>query len=65
MDISAQSVEAFCKAHDISRSFFYKLASEGKAPRTMKVGRRTLISSEAAREWRASMETSAPELQGA
>jgi predicted DNA-binding transcriptional regulator AlpA len=54
---SAQSVDDFCKSNGISRSFFYKLHREGKAPRIMKVGRRTLISAESAMEWRKSLET--------
>lgn len=51
------TVSEFCAAHgDISRSFFYKLLKQGKAPRLMKVGSRVLISAEAAAEWRAKME---------
>lgn len=57
----AHSVEHFCKSNGISRSFFYKLQREGKAPRVMKIGRRTLISREAASEWRRQMEI-APEV---
>lgn len=53
----AHSVTTFCKAFQISRSMFYKLAREGKAPRLMKVGRRTLISAEATQEWKKQMET--------
>lgn len=50
------SIPQFCDDHNISRAFFYKLVNEGKAPRLMKIGRRTLISAEAASEWRALME---------
>jgi len=53
---NAESVADFCRSHAISRSLFYKLAREGKAPRIMKVGRRTLITTEAAQEWRQEME---------
>jgi predicted DNA-binding transcriptional regulator AlpA len=53
----AFSVEQFCESHgNISRSFFYKLLAAGQGPRLMKVGRRVLISEEAAADWRASME---------
>jgi hypothetical protein len=38
---------------------FYKLGKESKAPRLMKVGTRTLISEEAAADWRRQMEVSA------
>jgi len=48
----AQSVNDFCKANSISRSMFYKLRRQGEAPRIMKVGRRTLVTAEAAQEWR-------------
>jgi predicted DNA-binding transcriptional regulator AlpA len=50
------SIREFCKLHDISRSLFYVLREKGEAPRVMKVGRRTLISVEAAAEWRKNME---------
>jgi hypothetical protein len=50
------SIGEFCKLNDISRSLFYVLRVKGKAPRVMKVGRRTLISVEAAAEWRKNME---------
>ena len=56
MNVQAQSVDEFCQANGISQSFFYKLAKQGKAPRVMKVGRRTLISAEAANQWRKEME---------
>ena len=49
-------VNAFCRAHRISRAHFYKLVKERRGPRLMKVGRRTLISTEAARDWRQAME---------
>lgn len=50
------SVDEFCTLNDISRALFYNLTKEGKAPRLMKVGRRTLISTEAAADWRNRME---------
>ena len=34
------------------RGFFYKLKKQGEGPREMKVGARTLITLEAAAEWR-------------
>ena len=52
----AYSVSLFCQSHGISRALYYKLAKEGKAPQTMQVGRRKLISREAAAEWRMKME---------
>lgn len=58
----ASSVETFCRAHGISRGLFYKLVREGRGPAIMKLNRRTLISREAAEEWRRRMEseTAAP-----
>lgn len=53
---SAYSIDAFCKAHDISRAFFYELGEAGLGPRLMKLGRRVLISQEAAADWRREME---------
>ena len=53
---SAATIAQFCTAHNISRTHFYELIKLGKGPRHMKVGRRTLISAEAAAEWRLRME---------
>jgi predicted DNA-binding transcriptional regulator AlpA len=46
------SIPEFCDAHGISEAFFYKLKKRGEGPRAMKVGARTLITFEAAAEWR-------------
>ncbi len=50
------SVRDFCREHGISRGLFYRLLREGRGPRVIKAGRRTLISQEAAEEWRRRME---------
>ncbi len=55
--MKSYSVSDFCRAHGISRALLYKLLRDGRGPRIMKVGRRTLISQEAAEEWRRRMET--------
>lgn len=53
----SSTIAEFCFEHgNISKSFFHKLVNEGKGPRLMKIGRRTLISAEAAAAWRAQME---------
>jgi len=57
MDSQAYSIPQFCSAHSISRALFYLLLKDGRAPAVMKVGRRTLISAEAAAAWRKRMET--------
>ena len=56
MDKPAYSITGFCDDHHLSKAFLYKLISLGKGPRLMKIGRRTLISAEAAADWRAQME---------
>ena len=49
---AAQSIDEFCVSHGISRAMFYKILSQGRGPRVMKVGTRTLISEEFAAAWR-------------
>ena len=46
------TVPEFLEAHRISRTFFYSEVGAGRL-RLMKAGRRTLITQEAAAEWRA------------
>lgn len=48
----AYSVKEFCESHNITKVLFYKLLKEGRGPRIMKAGTRTLISAEAAADWR-------------
>ena len=55
----AFTVPEFCAAHRISRASFYVMARDGRGPRIFKAGRGTLISREAADEWRRRMETEA------
>lgn len=50
----AMSVATFCRTHGISESKYF-LLSECDRPATMRIGRRVLISTEAAAEWRARM----------
>lgn len=50
------SIATFCQFYGISRALFYKLRSEGKAPHTFNVGRRVLISRDAATVWLKKME---------
>jgi predicted DNA-binding transcriptional regulator AlpA len=53
---AAESVGDFCQSNGISKSMFYKMQREGKGPRIMKIGRRTLISQEASAKWRKNLE---------
>ena len=50
------SIKDFCKAFSISRSYFYKLKDQDKAPKTFNLGKKVMITSEAAHEWQKSME---------
>jgi hypothetical protein len=54
-EVLAFSVDAFCKAHQISRPFLYTLWNRGEGPEVMKLGSRTLIPAEAAAKWRERM----------
>lgn len=51
----ARSIKAFCYEHDMSKTTYYKLKKLGLAPATMIVGRRRMISDEAAHDWRIKM----------
>jgi predicted DNA-binding transcriptional regulator AlpA len=53
---AAVSIAEFCAAHSICRATFYNLVKRGLAPVTLPVGRRRLISAEAAEAWRRRME---------
>ena len=55
----AMSVADFCTFHSISKPTFYVMIKRGFGPTIMKVGARTLISTEAAAEWRRKMEDGA------
>jgi hypothetical protein len=55
----AFTVLEFCTAHRISRARYYELKQEGLAPVEMIIGRRRLISFEAAARWRRDREAAA------
>ncbi len=55
-ETAATTVDEFCQAHRISRASFYNYLKAGQGPAIMKVGGRTLVSKEAADEWRRRME---------
>ena len=50
------SITRFCAEHEISRAMLYKLWGQDLGPRIFRVGRKVLISREAAEEWRRRME---------
>ena len=56
----AMSIREFCAQHGgISEDLFFKMQREGWGPTVMKVGSRTLISHEAAADWRRAREQAA------
>jgi hypothetical protein len=55
-EFDAFSIPEFCLRKSISSALFFKLAREGRGPRVMRVGRRTLITKEAAAAWRRTLE---------
>jgi hypothetical protein len=48
----AMSIPQFCDRHGISEAFYHVLRQRGEGPDTMQIGARTLISAEAAAQWR-------------
>lgn len=52
MERETFSIPDFCAAHNISRSFYFRLRAQGMTPREMRVGGRVIISREAAADWR-------------
>ena len=63
MPTGAYSIAEFCLAHRLSRAFFYVLQKRGEGPAVMKVGKRRLVSEDAAKNWRERMERAAATLQ--
>jgi hypothetical protein len=55
----AYSVDEFCNAHGFRVTLYYELKKKGLAPVEMRVGRRVLISFEAAEAWRRAREAAA------
>ena len=54
--IDAMSIAEFCRRHDLSEPFYYKLQKQGRGPKTIRLGARTLITVEAAAKWRRALE---------
>ena len=58
--IAAYTIKTFCQTHGLSPSMFFKMKRLGIGPREMIVGKRRLISVEAAADWRRARETATP-----
>lgn len=52
------SITEFCHRYGISRSGFYTLQKNGAGPRIIVLGRRRLITTEAAEQWLGELEAS-------
>ena len=52
MTATVFTVTEFCEAHQISQPYYYQLRLKGLGPREMRLGRKVLISHEAAADWR-------------
>jgi hypothetical protein len=48
----AYSIQEFCAAHRVSRSWLYLQWKAGRGPRFMRAGVKRIITSEAAADWR-------------
>jgi hypothetical protein len=59
----AYSIPEWSRRHNVSVQLFYKPQREGRGPAVMHIGRRTLISAEAAAQWRRDRETEAAKSQ--
>jgi predicted DNA-binding transcriptional regulator AlpA len=49
---SLKTINQFCHANGISRSFWYALQKQGLGPRIIKVGHKTLVAPEDEIAWR-------------
>jgi predicted DNA-binding transcriptional regulator AlpA len=52
----AFSIPEFCESYGFSRASFYNLDAQGKAPATINIGRRRLITDSAAQAWELAMQ---------
>jgi hypothetical protein len=57
---AAYSIDEFAAAHGLSVAMYFKLRNLGLGPDEMRVGRRRLISFEAAERWRRQREKATP-----
>ena len=59
MENKSFTLAAWCAHRAVSRSMFYKLKSQGLAPRIHRVGDKVLVSALADRDWLAEREAAA------
>jgi len=58
---TAFTIAEFCRAHRMSQTHYYELKKSDQGPDEMVVGRRRIISIEAAARWRKAREAAAAE----
>jgi predicted DNA-binding transcriptional regulator AlpA len=58
----AMSVSEWCERHAIGRTVFYRMLREGKAPPTITMGRRRIITHEGSAQWLRDREREAMEV---
>jgi hypothetical protein len=61
---AAYSIDQFAQAHGLSVAMYFKLRGQGLGPEEMHVGRRRLISLEAAARWRAERTAASSDTSG-
>jgi len=54
------TIKQFCESHGFSRASLYNLWNEGRGPKTVRVGRRVMITAEAAAAWRRQLDEQPP-----
>lgn len=59
MEQQAYSIMEFCQMHGISRSYYFLIRRDGRGPRELRLGRRVLITRDAAADWRITHEREA------
>lgn len=52
----ASTINRFCSSHDFSRGHYYNLKKDGLGPAEIRIGRKIIITDEAAAAWRRKME---------
>jgi hypothetical protein len=58
-ELAAYTIKEFCTAHRIHHDTYYRMQRAGFGPEIMKVGKKTLISIEAAAAWREARQAAA------
>ena len=60
MNTKALTINQFCKMYGFTRSYFYKLKDQNKAPKTYNLGKRVYIAVADAEAWHEAMQAKAP-----